>query len=203
MKFSTHPLLKDLKVNEDGSQIYWRGNLLDIKSYKPNRNNYAQMIVNFNSQTHTVIKVVCEAWNGMRETPNQAVKRKDFNPNNNHYTNLYWGDRGGTRTKKTKRVKTSKIKESDIAEIIERIDAGEPLAKIAKFYHTSDMSIHRIKRNYMEDRMAILKRAIMKARDNYEKRLAYAKYYGFDTIGNAVDAFGKNTFILKCQRLAL
>ncbi len=203
MKFKTHPIVTDLEINEDGSQLFYKGEPLEVKSYKKPKLNYLQKQVNFNSLTFTLAQLICEAWNGLRPNMDMVVKRKDFNPDNYHYSNLYWAPRGGMRTKKTKRSKNSKIKLKDIEVIIERIEAGDSLRVIAKAYHTSDMSIYRIKKNYLIDKKSILKRTIMKARDNYYKRLAFAKYFGFESIGNAVAAFGKTQFILKCQQIAL
>lgn len=199
----THPLLEELQINEDGTQIIWRCQHLDIKSYKRARNNYAQKIVNFNSQTHTVIKLICETYNELKPKPGMVVKRKDFNPDNDHYTNLYWTTRGGSRTKKTSRASSSKISEKDIDVILERIDAGDTLRLIAKDFNTSDMSISRIKKKYRTDKKSILKLAIMKARDPYYKRLAFAKYFGFKSINDAVGSLGKKQFILQSQQLAL
>ena len=203
MKFKTHPIVTDLKINEDGTQLFLKGQPLYPKDYKAKGRHYNQKLVNFNGKTHTLSKLICEAWNGERPELAMVVKKRDFNPENYHYTNLYWALRGGMRTKKTKRSKTSKISEKDIAVIIERIEAGDSLRVIAKAYNTSDMSIHRIKKNYLDDKKSILKRAIMKARDPYYKRLAFAKYFGFENIGNAVDALGRNQFILQCQNVAL
>lgn len=203
MKFKIHPIVTDLKVNEDGSQLFYKGEPIYAKGYKQKNRHYSQKLVNFNGKTHTLSKLICETWNGLRPNQDMVVKKRDFNPENYHYTNLYWAPRGGMRTKKTKRVKTSKISEKEIAVIIERLEAGDSLRTIAKAYNTSDMSIHRIKRNYLEDKKLILKREIMKARDPYYKRLAFAKYFGFENIGNAVDALGRNNFILKCQQIAL
>lgn len=199
----SHPILNELIMNEDGTQIYFNGNPLDVKSYKAAGRNYSQKIVNFNSQTHTLIKLICETYNGEKPKLGMVVKRRDFNPDNDHYTNLYWAERGGCRTKKTKRVKNSKISENDIEVIIQRIEAGESLNVIAAAYNTSDMSIYRIKKNYILDKKAILKRAIMKAKDPYYKRLAFAKFFGFDSIAQAVDELGKNNFILQSQQIAL
>lgn len=198
-----HPILKQLLINEDGTQIFWQGNPLDVKKHKRPGRNYEYKTLNLNCQTHTLSKIICETYNSLRPNIDMVVKRKDFNPNNDHYTNLYWAERGGSRTKKTKRVSSSKISEKDIEVIIERIKAGEPLNVIAIAYHTSDMSIYRIKKNYITDKKAILKRAIMKAKDSYYKRLAYANFFGYESIGEAVDSLGKNNFILQSQKLAL
>jgi len=198
-----HPILSELKVNEDGTNIVWKGQSLDVKNYKIDRNNYPQKFVNFNGQTHTILKLICEAWNGERPEIGMIVKRRDFNPDNYHYTNLYWAHRGGMRTKLTKRIKNSKISENDIEVIIERINAGESLRAIAKTYNTSDMSIYRIKRRYITDKKMILKDAIMRARDGYYKRLAYARYFGFKTIDDAVGTLGQYQFIIQSKNLAL
>ena len=203
MKFKTHPIVTDLKINEDGTQLFLKGEPLYPKEYKIKGKHYLKKHVNFNSQTHSFAKLICEAWNGIRPDKEMVVKRRDFNPDNYHYTNLYWAPRGGMRTKKTKRVKTSKISVKDIEVIIERIKAGDSLRVIAAAYNTSDMSIYRIKKQYIIDKKSILKRAIMKARDSYYKRLAFAKYFGFKDINAAVSELGRNQFILQCQNVAL
>lgn len=198
-----HPLLEKLLINEDGTQIYWQGEALEIKEYKYGRNNYKQKRVCFNSQTHTVSRLVCETYNGLMPTTGMIVKRKDFNPDNGHYTNLYWNTRGGTRTKKTKRASNSKISVNDIEVILERIEKGHFLNAIAADYNTNEMSIGRIKKRYITDKKMILKDAIRNAKGNYYKRLAYAKYFGYKTINAAVSALGKAQFILQSQQLAL
>lgn len=202
MKLKTHPILKELQINEDGTQMYWEGKPLKIHEYTNNLNNYPKKIVHIKSGTHTVSKLVCEAWNGMREDLDHIVKRRDLNPNNNHYKNLYWGARGGYRTKKHKRNKQSKIKESEIAEIVEQLNAGVSPSKLARMYNTSTQSIYRIKWNASNPKM-ILKNALRKAKDNYYKRLAYARFFGFSDVNEAVSQLGMNTFIRKCEAVVL
>lgn len=203
MKTTKHPLL-DLIINEDGSYIVFEGKVLDIKIYKPNnKHNYTVRQVNFRTRTHNVSKLVCEAWNGMRENREQFIHRYDLNPDNDHYTNLYWDTKKGTRTPRTKRSCSSKIKIDEIPGVVERIKAGETLENIAKSYNTSDSSILRIKKRFITDKKLILKESFMKAKDGYDKRLAIAKYLGFKTVTNALNAFGKREFILKCNTTML
>ena len=132
----------------------------------------------------------------------QTTRRKDHNPHNDHYTNLYWGSSNNV-TKKRKRGKHSKIKEADIQDILDRLEKNEPLASIAADYDTSDMSIHRIKKKYLTDKWQILKREIVKAHDGHGRRLAFAKYLTFNSVSEAIDTLGKKQFINKCNELMI
>ena len=126
MKTTKHPHL-DLIINEDGSEIIYKGKSLKINEYPYAGRNYTRRIVHFMSYSHSVPKLVCEAWNGMRDSPDLTVHRRDKDPENDHYTNLYWDKRGKVRTARTKRASTSKIKKEEIPDVIDRIASKEPL----------------------------------------------------------------------------
>lgn len=150
--FAIHPVITDLKINENGSVIFYKGKQLDIKVYQKPRNNYPNRLVNFMGRTHRVTKLILEAWVGMRSANQVARRHGSFE--NDHFTNLYWGVRGavsGYKNTKAKRSSLSKIKEEDIPTILKRVASEDPndtLTQIAKDYNTGAMSIYRLKKRY-------------------------------------------------------
>lgn len=201
MKTTFHPIL-DLEINEDGSKMWFEGREIPIKTYKSNRDNYPFKRVAFANRTHSVAKLVCEAWNGMREEMNQVVHRKDKDPLNDHYTNLYWAKRGNVFTGRTARACTSKIKKNEIPKVISRLQAGETLNNIARSYNTTDMSVHRIKKRFMIDRIKMLRERVFNAKTPYDKQMAYANYLGYKTVADAITAHGSKHFTSKIDELA-
>lgn len=199
---TTHPVLP-LIVNEDGSQMWYKNKPLNIHEYQYKRDNYPRLRVNFMNRTHTVEKLVCEAWNGMRDEKWQVVKHKDKNPLNNHYTNLYWSRNGGARTARTKRCASSKITKSEIPDVVQRIASNEPMTNIAKSYNTSSMSISRIKNRFMQDRVLKLKEAVMHAKTPHERQKAYANYLGYKSVADAINAHGKSKFQQTTNNIAV
>lgn len=202
MQTQQHPIL-DLLVNEDGTQMWYQGKLLNILTYQYKRDNYPRFRVNFAGRTHVVEKLVCETWNGMRTEMWQVVKRRDQDPNNNHYTNLYWGKRGDSRTIRTKRCSNSKVKKNEIPEVVQRITSGEPMSNIARSFNTSATSIARIKRRYVQDRLLKLKEAIRSAKTPHQRQSAYAKYLGYKTVADAIAAHGRRKFNQSTEALAV
>ncbi len=202
MKTKKHPIL-DLIVNENGTLLIFKGKELSIKTYKPSRYNYIIKQVNFGGRTQGVAKLVCETWNGMRDDFSQSLHRKDKDPSNDHYTNLYWDIRGKVRTIRTKRNKLSQIKKSELPTIIKRIVAGETLKNIANNYNTSDMSISRIKKRFVTDPKMKLKEAVMAAKNKYQRSQAYANYLGFKTQSEAISNYGKYKFQLLINKIAI
>lgn len=142
--FAIHPILNDLKINEDGTEMYWMGNKLEIKTTYP-KGRIPFRYVQFKSRTHKIPKLVCEAWNGVRDDMDLVVQHKG-KMNNDHFTNLYWGKRG--LNPNASRGKLSKINKKDIPFILARIKNDETLVSIAIDYNTSAMSIYRLKKRY-------------------------------------------------------
>lgn len=151
MKFKTHPVLKELTCNENGSVITWKGRELVIHEYTREGKSSTIRTVNFKGATHTVSKIVCEVWNGMRDSPSQQVKRHDNDCNNDHYSNLFWGNRGRIHASQNKRSSLSKIKPADIPIIVQRIKDKDLFSEIARDYNTSSQSISRINLKYVKD----------------------------------------------------
>ncbi|MGB0869506.1 MAG: hypothetical protein ACPGSD_07900 [Flavobacteriales bacterium] len=133
-----HPLIPDLLVSENGELITWRGKPLIVAVYKKTVKR-----VNVIGQTLTVSKLVCETYHGLRPNISYSIKRKDGNPNNYHYTNLFWGPHGG------KGPVPAKLSQKDKQEIIRELKAGVMQKKIAEKYKVSAMTITRIKKKHI------------------------------------------------------
>jgi len=153
MEFRYHPILEGLKINEDGSEIFYLGERLKPMGMNRTARPTATKIVNFNGRTVSVARLVCEAWNGLAPNLDYNATRieddKGF-----HYKNLYWAKKGvNPNYEKIKfpRPKSSKISEDEIPKIVERLKKGETLSSIAKDYETTDMSISRIRKRYVKN----------------------------------------------------
>lgn len=152
MESRYHPIIEGLKVNEDGSEIYYLGDKLESAKMNRTSRNSDTMLVYFNGQTHSLARLVCECWHGMApDRDHNATRIK--NEDGFHYKNLYWAKKGvNPNYKKIKfpRAKSSKVPEERIPEVVERLKKGETLRSIALDFETSDMSISRIKKRYGE-----------------------------------------------------
>lgn len=152
-EFRYHPIIEGLKVNEDGTEIVYKGTTLNIVPMNRRSRPSDTLMVNFDGRTCSVQRLVCEAWHGM--APNVSYSATRRNPDGNfHWKNLFWGKNGTNphyHKIKFPRPKSSKIAESEIPGIVERLKKGETLKSIAKEFNTSDMSICRIKKRYLNN----------------------------------------------------
>lgn len=150
MNFRYHPLIEGLKINEDGSEIIYMGTLLKPAKMNRTARNSDTQLVYFNRQTHSVARLVCEAWHGLAENIDYNATRIK-NEDGFYYKNLYWAKKGvnpNYNNIKFPRVKTSKIAESEIPTVVARLNNGETLKAIALDYKTTEQSISRIKKRY-------------------------------------------------------
>ena len=141
MKFKKHPILP-LECNEDGSVIKYEGSALSVREYAGRKS--PKRAVNFKGGTHTVAKIVCEVWHGMRDNMSDIVIAKDGNSLNTHYTNLKFGKRGGNKVERS----NSKIKGASIQDVLNRLDKCETVKSIAASYNTSVSAIYRIQKRF-------------------------------------------------------
>jgi hypothetical protein len=152
MNYRHHPIIEGLKINEDGTAIIYLGQKLEPKKMNRTARNSDTILVSFNNSTHSVARLVCEAWHGMAPNKDYNATRVK-NENGFHYSNLYWEKKGvnpNYENIKFPRAKSSKIPENDIPKIVERLENGETLKSIAIEYETSDMSISRIRKRYVK-----------------------------------------------------
>ncbi|MGE4345900.1 MAG: hypothetical protein AB7D46_00655 [Flavobacteriaceae bacterium] len=153
MEFRHHPILEGLKINEDGSEIIYLGEKLNPMKMNRTARPTATKIVNFEGRTISVARLVCEAWHGLapdRDHNATRIKEED----GFHYKNLFWAKKGVNPNYdkiKFPRVKSSKVPEDRIPEVVERLKKGETLRSIATDFETSDMSISRIKKRYVKN----------------------------------------------------
>ena len=141
MEYRYHPIIEGLKVSEDGSEIVFNGEVLPQAVNDKSRKN-PTMKVQFNNKTHSVARLVCEAWNGLSQHIGQRAAK--LNPlNGNHYSNLEWRE-GANGVENF----TQKIKASDIDDILTHIDDKTPVAEIAKTYNVHRSQIYRIREKY-------------------------------------------------------
>lgn len=150
MEFRYHPILEGLLVNEDGSQIFWKGESLSIKTYQPRHTRIPVKMVDIGRKKVSVPRLVLEAWHGMPENLDCAARRHD-EAKGNHYTNLYWGSKGMTVSSAVGHagaMKSRKISENQLTEIDNRRKSGELLKDILKDYDASEMAYHRARKRY-------------------------------------------------------
>lgn len=148
MAYRYHPEIEGLKVNEDGTEVRYRNEVLEVKDMERTERATDFKYINLNGGVFSIAKLVCECWNGMSENPRWCATRK-VKEDGFHYRNLEWKPRGFNPqrgTGKVKRSSLSNLTQEDIAKIEKRIKKGDTLRSIAADYATSDMSISRIKK---------------------------------------------------------
>jgi hypothetical protein len=143
MEFRYHPIIEELKINEDGSQIYFKDELLRITINDKTRKN-PTLKVSFNSRKYSVAKLVCETWNGLREHTGLFASKIE-GLSNYHYTNLEWKESPNTGVK----MFNQKLSAEDVKDILTRINNGEGILAIAQIYKFDEANIRRIKKKYV------------------------------------------------------
>lgn len=95
MQFRYHPIIENLKVNEDGSQLLLGDKELKIFVHKLPHMKRDRRVVRIYSKTINTIRLVCECWHGSAPTGEHAARRID-EKKGDHYSNLTWGKKGMT-----------------------------------------------------------------------------------------------------------
>lgn len=95
MEFRYHPIIENLKISEDGSEILMNGSPVTIASDHPAHMRNPRKLVRFGKKNVTIIRLVCEAWHGIAPTGEHAARRVD-EEKGDHYSNLFWGKKGMT-----------------------------------------------------------------------------------------------------------
>ncbi|MGM8362096.1 helix-turn-helix domain-containing protein [Flavobacterium sp. ARAG 55.4] len=144
LQFRYHPIVVGLKINEDGSEIYLNGLLLKQFVNDVNRQN-PTLKVNFGNRAHSVIRLVCEAWNGLSETTSQRASKIN-QLSNNHYSNLEWKEGASNGVGNFKQ----KLNATDVDEILQMIETGKSLKSIAQIYGVHQSTISRLRDKYVE-----------------------------------------------------
>jgi hypothetical protein len=142
MEFRNHPIIEGLKINENGSEIYLNNELLRITENDKTRKN-PTLKVQFHGRKHSVAKLVCETWNGLREHTGLFAS-KIGSLSDYHYSNLEWKESPNTGVKKFNQVLSSK----DVEDILKRLENGEAIKAIARLFKVDEANIRRIKRKH-------------------------------------------------------
>lgn len=145
MEYRYHPIIEGLKINEDGTQVYYNGNLLTTFANDKSRAT-PTLKVNFNNKAHSVSKLVCESWNGLRKHSGQRVSKIN-QISNNHYSNLEWKEGAANGVGNFEQ----KIKPDDIDVIIELLKNNKTQVEIAKMYNVHHSTIGRIHNKYVKN----------------------------------------------------
>jgi len=139
MDFRYHPIIEELRINEDGTEIYLKNVLL--RSFENDKKRETPTLkVNFHSRAHSVTKLVCEAWNGLREHTGQRVSKVDIIAGN-HYSNLEWKEGASNGIGNFKQ----KLNISDVTEIVELLKTDKTMSEIGRMYGVNSATILRIK----------------------------------------------------------
>ncbi len=132
MEFRWHPILENLRCNEDGTEIYLKGRKMQIKQASTGGKH-----IHIYDRRITVLRIVCECWHGMPDTLDQAARRIDETAGD-HYTNLHWGKQGLTQNTAKHRdySKDLKITEAEYNEIEQFRASGEIQKELKKRGHS-------------------------------------------------------------------
>ncbi len=132
-----HPEIEGLKVNENGTEIMLNGEPLKIRT---STNKYGiQTYVIINNKTINIGRLVAETWLGM--PPHSGVNAQRIDTSKDyHYSNMQW--------RVPEPIHTHKLSDKQKKEIIKQLDNGSTLMELAVKYNVSDMTIHRIKKEF-------------------------------------------------------
>ncbi|MCK8143167.1 hypothetical protein MW871_14855 [Flavobacterium sp. I-SCBP12n] len=93
--FRYHPIIEDLKINEDGTVILLKGQSINIYEHAHGKTKKGRKVVTINQKTLTTTRLTLEAWQGVKPSGEMTARRVDEN-GGDHYSNLYWGKTGST-----------------------------------------------------------------------------------------------------------
>jgi hypothetical protein len=95
MQHRFHPIIENLKINEDGTEILLNGESVRIRVQKLPHQRIERKVVYLGHKTVNTIRLVLEAWQGPAPTGEHAARRIDESKGD-HYSNLTWGKKGMT-----------------------------------------------------------------------------------------------------------
>lgn len=147
MEYRYHPVIEGLKCNEDGSEIMYKDKKLVAKSYPRKDTDGTQQLVHLFTKNISVVRLVCECWNGMSDNMDFIPRRIDESKGN-HYSNLFWSKRGQELNPKFKKpLKLSKPRYFEIKAEIKR--SGMKVMEFLKqSKETSATSYYNAKKEY-------------------------------------------------------
>ena len=150
MNYRYHPIIENLKINEDGSEILLNGEPKKILIQQLKHTRKTRKVVSLGLKTINTIRLVCEAWHGVAPSGEHAARRVDENAGD-HYSNLYWGKKGMTTSavKGHKWNSRGKAMTSELyAEIEKRIET-EKISHILKDMQISAGAFYKYRNTYV------------------------------------------------------
>ena len=149
MNYRNHPILENLKVNENGTSIIYHDEALTSKTYERKGNTIPMEIVAIGSKTVTVMRLVCECWHGMSENIGFIVKKIDPSKGN-HYSNLCWSIQGTGYSHNTKSNfnTTPKFTEKAYRKLLTEKDPNETLTAFLKRKKVGSKAYYSAKKRY-------------------------------------------------------
>ncbi|ADX66864.1 hypothetical protein [Weeksella virosa] len=144
--FRYHPIVEDLKVNEDGTEVIFKGKLVKQYPLKGTDNT----IMNIKNSNVSRMKLICECWIGLADSPEFITTKIDEN-GGFHYTNLEWRKRGvGVYEKKIKKHGSQykfKTKE-DLLQFIANKPTDKTMTSYLKEQNVSEFAYYGAKKRF-------------------------------------------------------
>ncbi len=149
MEFRYHPIIENLKISEDGSEILMNGSPVTIASDHPEHMRNPRKLVRFGKKNVTIIRLVCEAWHGIAPTGEHAARRVD-EAKGDHYSNLFWGKKGMTLSSAKGVVQpTLKMRPEVYANVMNR-SKKESIRAILKELDISENRFYQYRKKHVE-----------------------------------------------------
>ena len=207
-----------VKVNDDGSQIYHNGRLLNQYTIKSASHTKGYRCCSIENKQFYIHRIVAEAFvQNPKPISYKLVIHKDGDTLNNHFENIVWGN---SKTLYQHRVSagipgagvshidekyrgSSSISYEEALKIAKRLDDGETARSICKEYGVSEMSIIRIRKRYCKKKVASpryskdIKDTVLNLLDKYSlKEVAKITGLRYETVrrwGKAAEAKKENS----------
>lgn len=139
-----HPKFEELEIKADGSELKYKGKLLNIRDFK-GRTGRLMKRVYFKRSHYSVPKLILETYTGYMPKGRHYATYKDGNIHNLHPDNLYWSKTHviSKERKFENDLKLSKLTKDQTYSALVSHSKGIPISKIAENYEVSDMTVHR------------------------------------------------------------
>jgi len=180
-----------IKVNEDGTEVYYNDKLINQYKLKTREGSSGYWCCSIENKQLYVHKIVAEAFvKNSKPLTYKLVMHKDGNTANNSYKNLEWGDYKALHQHRIKlKIPGAGVSQLELAyrgsstisydealKIAKRLDEGETARAICKEYNVSEMSIIRIRKRYCKKKVASprypkdVKEVVKKLHKKYSKK---------------------------------
>lgn len=146
MQYRFHPIIENLKINEDGTKVLLNGE--PMKIYKQKR--YNRSIVFLGKKSVSTTRLVCEAWHGAAPTGEHAARRIEEN-GGNHYSNVYWGKKGNIDAIRDEWNKSRAAITPEIYEEIQERLKSERITKVLQDMKITSSTYYRYQKQHVQE----------------------------------------------------